>query len=128
MAARFYMRVDPMWRPLVFVGGATRENSYVEFDNHDVTFCFGMLFGHTVLRSKIKSIKRREWPLWVGVGWRTDFFRTVGLIGSFNDVVEMELTEPITFWRFAHCTRLAISLEQPDEFIAALSVSRVPVS
>jgi hypothetical protein len=122
------MRVDPMWRPLVLIGGSTRENSYVEFDDKDVTFCFGVLFAHTVPRSQIKSIRRRDWPMWIGVGWRTDFFRTVGLIGSFENVVELELTEPIQFWRFAHCSRLAISLEQPDEFIAALSVSLAPVS
>jgi len=128
VAARYYMKVDPMWRPVVLVGGATRENSYVEFDDHDVTFCFGMLFSHTIQRSNIANVKRREWPIWLGVGWRTDFLNSVGLIGSFSNVVEIELKEPITFWRFARCTRLAISLEQPDEFVAALSVSRAPVS
>ena len=122
------MRVDPWVRPITLVGGATRENSYVEFDNHDVTFCFGVLFGQTVPRSQIKSIRRREWPIWMGVGWRADFFRTVGLIGSYSNVVELELTEPIEFWRFARCSRLAISLEQPDEFVAALSVARTGVS
>lgn len=117
-----------MWRPLVMMGGSTRENSYVEFDDNDVTFCFGMLFAHTVRRSNIANVKRRDWPMWLGVGWRTDFFNTVGLIGSFQNVVEIELKEPITFWRFAHCKRLAISLEQPDEFVAALSVNLAGVS
>jgi hypothetical protein len=128
VAARYYMRVDPWWRPLLLVGGVTRENSYVEFDDHDVTFCFGILFGQTVPRSQIASIKRRDWPIWIGVGWRTDFINSVGLIGSYSNVVEIELKEPITFWRFARCTRLAASLEQPDEFIAALSVTRAGVS
>jgi hypothetical protein len=117
------MKVDPMWRPLVLVGGSTRENSYVEFDNHDVTFCFGMLFGHTIPRSNIASVKRRDWPIWGGVGWRADMFNMVGLIGSYDNVVEIELKEPITYWRVGRCKRLAISLEQPDEFVAALSVN-----
>ena len=128
MAARYYMKVDPWWRPLLLVGGATRENSYVEFDDHDVTFCFGMLFGRTVPRSQIASVRRRSWPIWAGIGWRTDFVRMVGLIGSYDNVVELELKEPVQFWRIARCTRLAISLEQPDEFVAALSVQRAGVS
>ena len=127
MAARYYMKLDPMWRPITLIGGATRENSYVEFDDHDVTFCFGMLFGHTVQRSNIENVKRRDWPVWAGVGWRTDFFNTVGLIGSYSNVVEIEVKDPITFWRFAHCKGLVISLEQPDEFVAALSVQRSAV-
>jgi hypothetical protein len=86
-----------------------------------------MLFGHTVPRSQIASIRRRSWPIWMGVGWRTDFLRTVGLIGSYENVVEVELNEPVHFWRMARCTRLAISLEQPDEFVAALSVQRAAV-
>jgi hypothetical protein len=127
VAARYYMKVDPMWRPLTLIGGATRENSYVEFDDHDVTFCFGMLFGHTVPRSNIASVKRREWPVWAGVGWRADLFNMVGLIGSYQNVVEIELKEPILYWRVGHCKRLAISLEQPDEFVAALSVQHAAV-
>jgi hypothetical protein len=121
------MRVDPMWRPLLLVGGATRENSYVEFDNHDVTFCFGMLFGHTVARSQIAVVRRREWPVWMGIGWRPDFVHTMGLIGSYSDVVELEFTDPVQYWRVGRCERLAVSLEQPDEFIAALSVQRAGV-
>jgi hypothetical protein len=27
---RYYIRVDPWWRPLVLAGGATRENAYVD--------------------------------------------------------------------------------------------------
>ena len=123
MKNRYYIRIDPWWRPLVLVGGATRENAYVEMDDDSLTICFGLLFGHTVMRADIESAGKRSWPLWMGVGWRTDLRRMFGLIGSRQGVVELRLTTPVRVWRVLNCTRIAVSLEDPDGFLSALGVS-----
>jgi len=38
---RFQIRIDPVWRPLLLAGGATRENSYAELTDAGVRFRFG---------------------------------------------------------------------------------------
>jgi len=118
----FPIRIDPFWRPLLLVGAATRENSYLELDEQDLAVQFGWFFGRTIPRSEIESAERRDWPLWMGVGWRTNIANHVGLIGSRQGVVELKLKHPVRVWGVVRCTRIAVSLEQPDEFLAALGL------
>ena len=120
MKDRYYIRVDPWWRPLVLAGGATRENAYVDMDDDSLTICYGMLFGHTVMRADIESAAKRDWPIWMGVGWRSDLRGGFGLIGSRRGVVELRLTTPVRVWRLLNCTRIAVSVEDPDGFLSAL--------
>jgi hypothetical protein len=114
--------MDPWWRPLLLVGGATRENAYVDMDDDSLTLCLGLLFGQTIMRAQIESAAKRSWPLWMGIGWRSYLGRLFGLTGSTNGVVEIRLTTPLRVWRVLNCTCIAVSLEQPDEFLAALDV------
>ena len=123
MIHRFYIRMDPWWRPLLLVGGATRENSYAELADDGLTLCFGLLFAHTIKRSQIGSAAKRRWPIWMGIGWRTHLRGLVSLTGSSQGVVELKLTTPERVWRVLSCTRLALSLEDPDGFLDALGVS-----
>ena len=120
----FLIRMDAWARPFLLAGGATRENAYVELDEEDLAMQFGFLFGHTIPRSEIVSSAKRAWPIWMGVGWRAGpiMGRLVGLIGSTEGVVEIGLRNPIRVWGLLQCTRIAVSLEQPDEFLAALGV------
>ena len=120
----FPIRMDGWARPLLLAGGATRENAYVELDDEDLAIQFGFLFGRTIPRSEIVSADKRTWPLWMGIGWRAGpiLGRLLGLIGSTEGVVELRLLNPIPVWGLLRCTRLAISLQQPDEFLAALGV------
>jgi hypothetical protein len=120
----FPIRMDAWVRPLLLVGGATRENAWLELDEEDLAIHFGFLFGHTIPRSEIESAARREWPVWMGLGWRGGpiLGQLVGLIGSLEGVVEIRLRNPIPVWGLLRCTRVAVSLEQPDEFLAALAV------
>jgi hypothetical protein len=120
---KFQMRVDPIWRPLLLVGGATPGNSYVEVDAESVHFRFGPLFGLTVARANIASAAGRSWPLWSGIGWR-GFGGFIALIGSTDGVVEMRLSEGVRTrllvpWPWA-VKRIAVSLEDAQGFIDAV--------
>ena len=53
---KFAIRLDPVWRPLLLVGGATRENSYVELTDAGARFRFGLLFDRLVPYSDIKAV------------------------------------------------------------------------
>lgn len=118
---RFQMKIDPVWRPFVLVGGATKENSYVEVTDDEVSFNYGMLFRRTVPRSEIKDSRPRDWPWWMGIGWRSNLRDLVGLVGSYDGVVEVELEEPFRAWRLLPTKRIAVSLEDPEGFLSALN-------
>lgn len=110
------------WAPLLTMLGGTSGDSYVEIRDEDVRFRFGPGFDLTVSRADIVDAYRTTWPLLGGIGWRIGGKR-VGLIGSYADVVEIELHAmrrarvyglPYSF------RRLAVSLEDPDGFIGEL--------
>ena len=117
--ARFQIRIDPVWQPLLIVGGAVRSNSYVELRDTEIEISFGLLFRHVIARDNIEGATKIDWPFWMGVGWRTNFRDQTGLIGSYNGVVEMTLKEPLRVW-LVNSKRIAISLEDPDVFVAGL--------
>lgn len=110
------------WAPLLAVLGGTRGASYVEVGDDGVRVRFGPGFDLTVERRDIADAYRRAWPLLGGVGWRIGG-KTVGLIGSYAGVVEVELREvrrarvfglPYSF------RRIAVSLEDPEGFLDEL--------
>ncbi len=118
---RFPMKLDPWWRALLLVGGATQSNSYLEIDGDTLTAHFGMLYQDTIRLADIESVEEADWPLWMGIGWRIGFGQRFGLIGSYDGVVEMRLREASRVWRFVSFKRLAVSLEDPVAFVGALS-------
>ncbi|MGH8631449.1 MAG: hypothetical protein ACREU7_11895, partial [Burkholderiales bacterium] len=77
----------------------------------------------TVPRSEIAGAARRNWPVWYGIGWRSDLRGVIGLTGSFQNVVEVRLKNRVRAWGVFPCDRIAVSLEDPDAFIAAVSLS-----
>jgi hypothetical protein len=115
------MRIDPIWRPLMLTGGATRGRSYVEVTDKFVSFHFGFWSRQTVDRDEVVSAAPRQWPVWYGVGWRSNLRGVIGLIGSYQGVVEVCLKNRVRAWGVFPCDRIAVSLEDPDGFIAALS-------
>jgi hypothetical protein len=123
---RYAMRLDPIWRPLLLIGGAHAANSYAQIAGGSVRFRFGALFDETVPLRDIQSAERTSWPLIFGIGWRTSFGRLVGLIGSQRDVVQVRLRDRremhlrILPWAM-RIDDLRISIEDPDGFIEALS-------
>ncbi len=118
---RFPMKLDPWWRALLLVGGATQSNSYLEIERDALIVRFGMLYQDTISLEDIESVGEADWPIWMGIGWRIGFGERFGLIGSYDGVVEMRLREASRVWRFVSFTRLAVSLEDPVAFVGALN-------
>jgi hypothetical protein len=123
---RFPIRVDPWWRPLLLAGGATRDNSYVEVTDDRVSFRFGFFFRRAFSRDEIEGASLRHWPIWMGVGWRSNLRGVIGLIGSYRGVVEVRLKGRSRVWALFPCDRIAASLEDPEGFIEALSQTPQP--
>src|SRR3990172_7591208 len=123
---RYPMRLDAIWRGLLFVGGATRENSFVETSETEVRLRFGLLTDETVPRSEIAGVERMQWSFLGGIGWRLAW-RGVGLIGSTRDVVRLRLTKrrrvrillPTPF----EVEWIAVSVREPEALIAELTRS-----
>jgi hypothetical protein len=120
-AERFQIRIDPLWQPLLLAGGATPATAYVELRDDTIEIQFGWWFKETLRRADVTEAVIRQWPVWMGVGWRTNFLGQVGLIGSYRGVVELRLRTPIRVWQALPCRRLAISLEEPGRFLEALA-------
>lgn len=118
---RFAMKIDTIWRGPVLIGGATKQNSYVEVTDGEVSFRYGALFNRTVPKSEVVEAYRRDWPWWHGIGWRSDLRGGIGLVGSYDNVVEVKLAKRSQAWGVFPCDRIAVSLEDPQAFIEALN-------
>jgi len=119
---RFPIRIDAIWRAPLLAGGATARNSYVALTDEGVHFRFGLLFNRTIPYEQVNAAFPRSWPLLYGVGWRSNLRGVIGLIGSYHDVVEVRLKTRSRAWALIFpCDRIAVSLEDPERFVEALS-------
>jgi hypothetical protein len=116
---KFAIRIDWFWRPFMLFIGATHANSYVELRETELHLRFGPAFDHTISRDNVIRAAPMAWGLINGLGVRAGG-EVVGLIGSTSGVVELQLRQPVVL-RFAGwpwtVSRVAVSLERPDEFI-----------
>jgi hypothetical protein len=120
---KFAIRIDPVWRPLLLVGGATRDNSYVELTDAGARFRCGAFFDRLIPYSDIKAVFPRSWPILYGIGWRSNLRGVIGLVGSYHDVVEVRLKQKSRrAWRIFPLDRLGVSLEEPERFVYELEL------
>jgi hypothetical protein len=122
---RFAMRVDPWWRPVLGLWGVTRQRAYVALEGDAVAVCFGF-FRHRFPRAGIVHARPVRGGLAYGIGWHTDFFRTLVVNGSLAGQVELHFAAPVRFRLLglpSRCRRLRLSLETPDAFLRALGVA-----
>jgi hypothetical protein len=62
--------------------------------------------------------------LW-GIGWHTDFVRRLVVNGSLGGMVEIQFDSPQAYRLLGipgRCTRLRLSLDDPEAFISALGI------
>ena len=102
--------------------GATADRGYVEIEGDGLRVRFGWLFDKTYGIADVESVRSSGWPLIGGIGWRMNLRDLVGLIGARTGVVEVHFRQKQRGWMVLPYSirRLAISLEAPDAFIAAL--------
>ncbi len=119
---RFNIRIDPIWRAGLIIGGATSQNSYVILGDDGMHFRFGLLFNRTIPYDQVAAVFPRSWPFLYGIGWRPNLRGVIGLTGSYHDVVEVRMKQRIGNWAAVFpVDRIAISLEEPEAFIEELS-------
>jgi len=117
----FQMRLDDLWRAVLPLIGVRRGTAFVELDNEALNLRFGWLRERIGLDA-IASLERMKWPWIYGVGLRIAPRRTLGLIGSTQEVVAIKLKEPRLF-RLPFKMKvetLALSMEGHQAFIAAV--------
>lgn len=129
-ATRFPIRRDPWWVPLLVPYGATSGRSYVELADDQLVARFGWLFDYSFPLAGIEGAGPRSWPWLYGIGWKSNVFGVIGLIGSYRNVVEVRLKRRRWIWMLLpwSCNRLAVSMEDPEAFLEALGKVGVPVS
>ena len=120
-AKRFELAISPVWRPALLVLGVTPKRSYIEIGEEDVHVCFGRLEYYFPIEA-VEDIRLSNWPLWAGVGARTNFRGTVGLVGTYVNVVKIAFKEPQQMRLLVRtaCKQLFLSVAEPHAFIAAL--------
>jgi len=124
---RFELAISPVWRPALLVLGVTPKRSYIEIVEENVHVCFGRLEYDFPLEA-VEDVRLSRWPLWAGVGARTNFRGTVGLVGTYVNVVKITFKEPQQLRLLVRttCKQLFISVDEPHALIAALK-KHVPV-
>jgi hypothetical protein len=122
---RFAIKRDRLARPFLSLFGGTSSKSYVEVEPASVRVRFGP-FDERIPREEIIGAARSKWSLLGGVGWRL-VSDGVALIGSTSDVVCVKFANrrrvhllPLISVR---ASRLYVSVDQPEAFIAALSIT-----
>jgi hypothetical protein len=115
------MAVSPVWRPALLATGVTPKRAFVEIGDQGLHVSFGR-FTYEFPFEAIKEVEVSKWPVWAGVGLRTNFRGTVGLIGTYVNVVKMTFKEPqeMRFLFKTSCSNLYFSLEEPHAFITAV--------
>jgi hypothetical protein len=129
MTGRFIIRRAWWLRPLLFLVGLTRDsNSYAAIEAKELRVRFGWFFNQTFPLADVESVTPMRWPWYYGLGWRANLAGLVGVVASFEGVVEVRFKRRFRVGGLLPlvklpCDRMAISLEQPDEFMAALRLS-----
>jgi hypothetical protein len=119
---KFPIRIDAIWRGPLLAAAVTPGNAYVTLNDEGVHFRFGPLFDRTIPYDQIANVFPRSWPIIYGIGLRSNLRGVIGLIGSYDDVVEVRLTKRIRNWVLLFpCDRISVSLEEPERFVEELS-------
>lgn len=118
---RFALAISPVWRPALLVLGVTPKRSYIEIGEEEAHVCFGRLEYHFPLNA-VEDVRLSNWPLWAGIGVRTNFRGNVGLVGAYVNVVKITFKEPqqMRLLLKTMCKQLFLSVEEPHALITAL--------
>lgn len=119
---RYAIRRSALLRPLAFAFGGTKGQSFVDVEDGALRLRFGPLFDETLPLDAIDGVEAADWPLLGGLGWRTNFVDTLGLVGSYDGVVRIRLKErvPVRMLLPLKVDRVYVSLEDPTGFVAEL--------
>ncbi len=123
---RYLIRRAGWLQPLLFLVGLVRDsNSYVAVEGDRLRVRFGWFFNQTFDVSDIAGAETMRWPWYYGLGWRSNLVGLIGLVASMQGVVAIRFRQRqrvggiVPFFKL-RCDRLAVSLREPEDLIAAL--------
>ena len=124
-ARRFSLRIDPWWRPALFLIGLAGDRAWAELDSESLVVRFGFFRYRFARRSIAAAAPATVNWLW-GIGIHTDLVRRLIINGSLAGMVELRFAPPGRIRLFSvipvRFTHLWLSLDDPAAFLAALGV------
>ncbi len=120
---RFPILITGLGSALLLPFGVSRREALVQLRDGKMRVEFGPMFDHTFALKEIAGADRATWPLWAGIGPRTNLRGAVGLVGAYRNIVRITFRTPQRVRLFVvpvSCERLYLSLEDPDGFIEAI--------
>ena len=119
---RYAIRVDPAFRFLFTILGASASSDYVEVGTTTVRIRLGWLYHATIARSAITAVRHHAdmYGGWGAHGWRGRWL----VNGSSKGIIQLDLSprQParlLGVWPIALAT-VYVSLVEPDGFLAAM--------
>ena len=123
---RFAIARSRWWGPLLALFGGTAARSYVTVNDDGCVARFGF-YRIALPHEQIAAAEVGTWPWYGGIGWRTNFKGTLGLIGARDGVVLITLAAPVRTHLLKipiTVTKLYVSVENSQGVIAALGPGR----
>lgn len=125
---RFAIKISSVLKPLFVVFGFSPKSSYVELDDGALTFHFGTAH-ETIPLEDVADVGYGHWPLYYGLGAKLGPKNGVAYVGSYDGVVELQLSRPheMNVWgpfRRSKSRCVIVSLEDADGFIEAVRAAR----
>ena len=124
---RFQISITQLAQLFMIPFGVTRARAYARLQDGDLRLRFGPMFDERIALENIGSAEIARWPRWAGLGPRTNFRGSIGLVGAYGDVVKLTLKEPVGAHLFVvpvSCSRLYLSLEHPEAFLKEISTAK----
>lgn len=118
----FRIRHSGWVRPLLVLFTATESRSTVRIGAMGLHARYGW-YQLDIPYDAITAVQRAKWPWYAGIGWRTNFRSVIGLVGSYDGVVEVTVDPPVRTRLLGvgfGVQRFYVSLEEPDRFVRAL--------
>jgi hypothetical protein len=124
---RFPIKIG-MMGPFLKLIKVNKEAAHVDLAEEELTVTFGYV-GAKIAYDNVEAVEKKGWNILYGLGLRPALGGTLGYISAAGDAVWITLKEAqdlkvgpgsVTMSR----TKVAISMEDPDGFVAALEQRR----
>jgi hypothetical protein len=122
---RFPIRIDLLFRVPMLAIGATRRRSFVELREDGLFIRLGFV-RVTIPYADIDAVEPIRWPWWAGLGVRIGPEHTLGLVGSYRNVLRLRLRRPVALKAILTipASNYAVSVADVDGFQTALARRR----
>lgn len=120
---RFGMPIKQVSRLMLIPYGVAGKRAYAQLRGDKLHVRFGPMFDEHIALANIERAEAARWPRWAGVGPRTNFRGTVGLISYYGDAVKLTFKEPLDVHLFVvpvKCRQLYISVDDAGAFVEAI--------